>query len=156
MNNFWSNNYIEYESSSDRNKTLSAGEYLHKIRSYLKDIINNLKKSDTWKMQLIIAKNFISSIDNDEERVMHSKSDNIEIMINDEADEVIKELFDSLKDRYQNNLKSMKDSEFVFDCVHLLYYKCHLKKPNRGGSYIDSPDWVKNKKVTINPINKKR
>ena len=46
--------------------------------------------------------NFILSKDyNDEERVMHSKSDNIEIMINDEADEVIKELFDSLKDNYQ-------------------------------------------------------
>ena len=42
---------------------------------------------------------------------MHSKSDNIEILINDEADEVIKELFDSLK----NNLESIKGSEFVFD-----------------------------------------
>ena len=55
---------------------------------------------------------------------MHSKSNKIEIMINDEAYEVIKEIFDSLKNRYQNNLESMKDSEFVFDCVHLLYYKC--------------------------------
>ena len=58
-------------------------------------------------------KNFISSIDNDEENVMHSKSDNIEIMINDETDEVIKELFNSLKNRWQNDLESMKDSEFV-------------------------------------------
>ena len=41
------------------------------------------------------------SIDNDEEHVMHSKSDNIEIMINDEADKVTKELFDSLQNRYQ-------------------------------------------------------
>ena len=39
----------------------------------------------------------VSSIDNDEERVMHSKIDNIEIMINDEADEIIVELFKSLK-----------------------------------------------------------
>ena len=69
----------------------------NKIRPYLKDITNNLKKSDTRKIQLTIANNFISSIDNDEECVMHSKSDNIEIMINDEADEVVKELFDSLK-----------------------------------------------------------
>ena len=53
-------------------------------------MINNLKKSGTWKIQLKIANKFVSSIDNDEERVMHSKSDNIEIMINDEADEVIK------------------------------------------------------------------
>ena len=42
-------------------------------------------------------------------------------MINDEADEVIKELFESLKNRYQNNLELMKGSEFVFDYVHLLY-----------------------------------
>ena len=39
---------------------------------------------------------------------MYSKSDNIEIMINDEADEVMKELFDLFKNRYQNNLESMK------------------------------------------------
>ena len=83
---------IDYESNGDRNKTLSVEEYLNKIRPYLKDIINNLKKSDTWKIQLTIANNFISSIDNDEERVMHSKSDNIEIMINDEANDVIKNL----------------------------------------------------------------
>ena len=44
---------------------------------------------------------------------MHSKRDNTEIMINDEADEVIKEIFDSLKNRYQNSLESMKGSEFV-------------------------------------------
>ena len=42
-----SSNYIEYESKGDRNKTLSTGEYLNKIKPYLKDIINNLKKSDT-------------------------------------------------------------------------------------------------------------
>ena len=86
---------------------------------------------------------------------MHSKSDNIEIMINDKADKVIKGFFDSLKNRNQNNLESMKGSELVFHYVHLLYYKCHKINPNRGGSYIDSSDWIKNKKVTINPINKK-
>ena len=44
---FWGNNYIEYESNGDRNKTLSVQDYFNKIRPYLKDIINNLKKSDT-------------------------------------------------------------------------------------------------------------
>ena len=43
VSNFWSNNYIEYESKGDRNKTLPVEEYLNKIRPYLKDIINNLK-----------------------------------------------------------------------------------------------------------------
>ena len=87
---------------------------------------------------------------------MHSKSFNIEIMINHEADEVIKELFDSPKNRYQNNLESMQGSEFVFHYVHLLYYKCHKINQNRGGPYIDSLDWIKNKKGAINPIKKKR
>ena len=77
---------------------------------------------------------------------MHSKSEKIEIIINDEADEAIKELFNSLKNRYQNNLESMKGSEFVFDYVQLLYYKCRKINLNLDGSYKDSADWIKNKK----------
>ena len=56
----------------------------------MNDIINNPKKFDTFKIQLTITINFISSKDNDEACVIHSKSDNIEIMNNDEADKVIK------------------------------------------------------------------
>ena len=77
------------------------------------------------KIQLTVANNFLSSTGNDKKRVMHSKSYNIEIMFNDETDELIKELFDLLKNRYQNNLESMKGNEFVFDYIHSLYYKCH-------------------------------
>ena len=65
---------------------------------------------------------------------------------NDEADEIIKELFDSFKSRYQNNLESMKGSEFLFDYVHLLYHKCHKIDPDHGESCIDSPDWIKKQK----------
>ena len=54
-------------------------------------------------------------------------------MINDEADKVIKELCDSLKNGYQNHLKSKKGSEFVFDYVQLLHYKCHKIIANCGG-----------------------
>ena len=140
VSDFWSNSYIEYESNGDRNKTLSVEEYFNKIRPYLKDIINNLEKSNTWKIQLTIANNFISSIDNGEERVINSKSDNIEVMFNDEAVEVIKELFDLLKNRYQNKLESMKGSKFFFDYVRLLYYKCHKVLPNRDESYINSTE----------------
>ena len=42
----------------------------------------------------------------------------------------------------------MKNNEFLFDYVQLLYYKCHKINPNRGGSYIDSPNWIENKKAT--------
>ena len=77
LNNFQSNNYIEYKSNGDKNKILSVEEYLNKIWPYLKDIKNDLKKSGSWKIQLTIAINSSSIDDNDEERVMHSKSDNI-------------------------------------------------------------------------------
>ena len=58
------------------------------------------------------------------------------MMINDEANEWWSKLFDSLKNRYQNDLESIKGSEFVFDYIHLLFYKCHKIIQNRGGSYI--------------------
>ena len=55
------------------------------------------------KTKLAITINLISSKDdNDEESETHSKSDNIEIMMNDEANEVIEEIFESLKNGYQN------------------------------------------------------
>ena len=86
---FSCNNCIEYESNDDRNKALSVQEYVNEIRPCL-DIINNLKTFDTWKIQLTLANSFISSIHNDEDCVMHSKGDNIEIMISNEAHEIIK------------------------------------------------------------------
>ena len=49
VGNFWSNNYIGYESNGDRKKRLTVKEYLNKIRPYLTDTINHLKKTDTWK-----------------------------------------------------------------------------------------------------------
>ena len=64
---------------------------------------------------------------------MHSRSDNIEIVIRDGTDEIIEKLFNSLKNRYQNNLQLMRGSEFVFDYVQLLYYKCHKINLNCGG-----------------------
>ena len=122
IGNFWSNNY------SDRNKILSAEEYLNKIKPYLKDIINDLKKFDMWKIQLTIAAKFISSKDNDEEYAMHSKNNNIEIMINDKPEKVIEELFQSFISSYQIGLEtSMRSSHVIFDCDYLLYYKCPKK-----------------------------
>ena len=66
----------------------------------------------------------------------------------------IEKLFHSLKNRYQNDLRSMKGSEFVFDYVQLVCHKCH--EINRGGSYVDSLIGKKQKSSNkINPINKK-
>ena len=98
--------------------------------------------------------NFISSKDSNETRTVHTKSGNIEMMIGNETNEVIEELFDSLLQKYQKGLEeSMKGSKLIFDSVDLLYYKFLKISLNRGRSYTDSPNWLKNKKATINPKN---
>ena len=83
---------------------------------------------------------------------MHTKADNVEITIGSETDEIIKKLFESIFYKYQEGLeKSMKGSEFNFDSVDLLYYKLDKVSLSRSGSCIDSPEWLKNEKATINP-----
>ena len=85
---------------------------------------------------------------------MYSPSDNIEVIMGIETDKIMKDLFDSFSQRYQKGLEeSIRESEFVFDNADLLYYKLHKISLYRGGSYIDSPKWLKNQKATINPKN---
>ena len=98
--------------------------------------------------------NFMSSKDSDETCTRHTKSNNMEIMIGNETDEIIRELFESLLQRYQEGLEgSMRGSEFVFDSIDLLCQKLRKISLNRGGSYIDSPEWLENKNATVNPKN---
>ena len=76
-------------------------------------------------------------------------------MIGHETDEIVEELFDSLLQKYQCALENRQEgSNNVFDSIDGLYYKLHKTSLHRGGSYIDSPEWLKNKKVTTNPKNK--
>ena len=66
---------------------------------------------------------------------MHSNSDNKEIMIDNETNEIIQERFDSFLQKYKKRLEeSMKGSGFVFDSLDFLHYKCHKISLNRGGS----------------------
>ena len=68
-----------------------------------------------------------------------------------ETDEIIEELLETLLQRYQEGLEElMKGSEFIFDNVDILYDNLNKISLNRGRSYIDSPEWLKNKKATIN------
>ena len=106
--------YIQYESKGDKEKNLSKKEYLNISKPYLSDIndINDHKicglvryhsgnktwveeTSSKWKIKLTMAINFISSKDSDETRTMHTKSNNVEIMMGSETDEIIEDLFES-------------------------------------------------------------
>ena len=98
----FSSSYIQYESKGDKGKTLSIKKYLTMIRPYLSDIINDHKTQgkwrihsgnkiiehktqSEWKIQLAMAVNFISSKDSDETRTMHTKGNNVEIMMGNET-----------------------------------------------------------------------
>ena len=75
-------------------------------------------------------------------------------MNGNDTDEIIKGLFESFLQKYEENLQGkMKGSDFEFIGVNFLYYDFNKISINRGGSYIDSPQWLKNKESTINPIN---
>ena len=149
----YNNNYIQYESKGD--KIVTVKEYLALIERFLRQLINYYKNKGEWKLQLTAEISFVSlKPGSDETRVMHTRSNNEEIMNVSDTDEIIKGLFESFLQKYEENLQGkMKGSEFEFDGVDFLYYDFNKISLNRGGSYIDSPKWIKNKKSTINPKN---
>ena len=133
--------YMLYESSGDRDSKLAIYEYFDIIRPYLRDMIDNHKARGEWKTQLTMRIIFVSFIDAYETRVMHTKSDNIEIMSGVETSDTINELFNSFSKRYQEGLETkMKGSSFVFERIDLLEYHLHKISLNRGSSYISSPE----------------
>ena len=113
----YNNNYIQYESKGD--KILTLKEYLALIEQYLRKLINYYKNKGEWKLQLTAEISFISLKPGfDETRVMHTKSDNEEIMNGSDTDEIIKGLFEPFLQKYEENLQEkMKGSDFEFDSV---------------------------------------
>ena len=84
----------------------------------------------------------MSSKDSEETHTMHTKSNNTEIMMGNDTDEIIKELFKSLLQNYQKDLEeSMNESDFGFDSVGLLYYRLQKVSLKRGRWYVNSLKW---------------
>ena len=135
----YNNNYIPYESKGD--KILTLREYLALIEKYLRKLINYYKNKGEWKLQLTAEISFVSlKPGSDETRVIHTRSDHEEFMNGSNTDEIIKGLFESFLQKYEQNLQEkMKGSDFEFDGVNFLYYDFNKISISRGGSYIDSP-----------------
>ena len=130
----FSDNFVEYKSNSEKDKSISIAGYLNKIREYLRKMIDNKKRIREWKTQLIMKINFISSKTFSETRDMHSKSDNVEIMMGVDTNEIIKKLFNFILQRYQKGLEeSTRGSDFVFYYVELLNYIFHKIDMKRSG-----------------------
>ena len=98
--------------------------------------------------------NFISSKDTGETRTIYVWSDNVSIMQGNDTDDIIRELFRSFLHNYQEELKIIKGSDFLFESVELIDYKLHRVRFGRDRSDIKSPKWLLHKGATINPKNK--
>ena len=107
----------------------------------MRKLIDDERKKGEWKIQLIMKINFISSKNLNDTRDMHCISDNIEIMMGFDTNEIILKKFNSLFQRYQKGLEvSMKGSDFVFDYVESLNYIFHKIDLKRSGSHIENDD----------------
>ena len=99
---------------------------------------------------------FVSFTNANETHKIYLKSDNITIMIGIETEDNINEFVNTFYKRYQEGLETkMRGSSLTFERIDLLEYHLHKISLNRGSSYIESPEWIKNKGVTINPKNTK-
>ena len=99
---------------------------------YLSDLINDHKairnESKEWKIQINIHVNFVSSNDTGEIRTIFMWSDNEEIRLGNETDDIIKELFNSFLNNYQEEeIILRKGSDFIFESVDFLSYSVHTK-----------------------------
>ena len=106
-------------------------------------------------MQLSAEINFISlKPGSDGTHVMYTRSDNEEFMSSHDTNEIIKLFSESFLQRLEETLPNkMRGSEFEFDGINFFYYSFNKTSIYRGGTYIDSPKWLKDKKSTINPKN---
>ena len=143
----YNGNYIQYESKGD--KILTLKECLTLIEKYLRKLMNYYKNKGGWKVQVIAEVSFISlKPGSDETRIMHTRSDNEEFMNGSDTDEIIEGFFESFLQKHEENLQEkVKGSDLEFDGVNFLYYDFNKTSINRGGSYIDSPQCLKNKKI---------
>ena len=136
-------------------KELSVRQYIIMITPYLYDLINDHRVvRRVWKIQISMCVNFVSSNDTGETLTIYVWSDNVNIMQGSDTDDIINEIFKSFLHNYQEKLKIIKGSDFIFESVALKDYKLHRVRLRRGGSNIKSPEWLKDKKATINPKNK--
>ena len=144
--------YILYESSGDNDCRLAIDKYFNIIKPYLKDLKDDRKSKAEWKIQLSMRVIFVSFTNANETHEMYSKSDNVKIM--SETEDIINELANTFRKRYQEGLETkMRGSSFTFERIDLLEYHLHEISLNRGSSYIESPEQIANKGVTINPKN---
>ena len=128
---------IIYKRRGDKDKNPSIEQYLDMIKPYLTDLINENNaiktSSKEWKIQINMHMNFVSSNDTGEFRTVFAWSDNEEINLGNETDDVVKRLINSFFNNYQKEELILRNrSNFIFESVGLLTYHIHKTSLKRG------------------------
>ena len=154
LNTAFKNSYSQDQTTSDRKNILPPSEYFEMIEPDLIKLINK-HKNDNWKIQLTMKIILTPIEDFDDNRALYVKTKNVEIMMGSDTNEIAKELFESIIQKNQELMEySTKNSGLILEGVELMNYDINKITINRGGSYTESPIWLKSKKCNINPKNK--
>ena len=123
------------------------------ITTYLVELINKKKNnSSEYKIQLSMGINFMYINDKEKTRTFHVRSDNKEIILGNDTNDIINELIESFFHNYQKEEQILRNgSNYIFESVDILNIHFHKIDLKRGKSYIKAPPWILNKRTTINP-----
>ena len=144
--------YQRYHFRGDKMRNMSVKSYFDKILPYLSVLIDENKVYEQ-KIQIDIGFNMIHISNN--RRITHfSRSDNEICRPSSNTNKLLRQLLTSLYEKYQNDLElSREKSSFVYERVEECNVHLHRIDLRRGALFIDSPEWLKSKKATINPQN---
>ena len=105
INSSFDENYKFYETKDNKDKKISIEQYLDMIKPYLSGLINESKAIEDnfneWEIQINMLVSFVSSNDTREIRIIFVLSDNEEIWLSNETDDIVKRLINSFLNKYQ-------------------------------------------------------
>ena len=148
-------NFIRFRSEGvEEDKPLvSIEQYMKKVKRHvLKNLSDVVKTGDNWKVQLNVAALF-RKVDGEDEGINPIWSTPHVIMRGTDLEEVIEDMYQKILGDYETLSQTCESSNYVFVRIVEMTYHCHKVDMNRGSSYVDLPDWIKNKKCCINPKN---
>ena len=143
----------EYEINGST-KVLTFREYLDKTYLLLKNKLEEIKNSSIVEKKILLRFILVfKKVNNEFERfIRYIDSNGLTLRYGDNVSEFIRKLYDSLEE-YEKSQNNLRGSNFVFNSVDLSYLQVVKISSKRGGSYIETSEWIKNKKAIINPQN---
>ena len=152
ISSMFNKGYQRYQFRGDETCSTSVKAYLDNIIPYLTMLVDEIK-GEEQTIPVDLGFNMVHM--DDKRRITHfSKSDNVICMPSSDTSKILDELLSSFYKKYQEDVATSRtSSSFVFESVEECNIHFHKIDLRRGASYIDTPDWIKNKKCTINPKN---